>query len=117
MDPSRGGPFFSIIQINKELKKKKIKSDIIDLKNSSFFDILFKIYSSDLIHLFGGWNFFYILIFMISKLLKKKIINHTLGLYEPWSLSQKKWKKKIALFFYQKKILKSCDLIHCASVQ
>jgi glycosyltransferase involved in cell wall biosynthesis len=47
--------------------------------------------------------------------MKKKVVIHPLGFYEPWSLEQKKIKKKLAWFFYQKKILKKADLIHCAS--
>ena len=38
-----------------------------------------------------------------------------MGLYEPWSLSQKKIKKKIAWHLYQKYILKKSDLIICSS--
>ena len=38
-----------------------------------------------------------------------------MGIFEPWSLEQKKFKKKLALFFYQKKILNMCDTIHATS--
>jgi glycosyltransferase involved in cell wall biosynthesis len=54
---------------------------------------------------------------MLAVLLKKKIIIQPLGFYEPWSLQQKKIKKSLAWFIYQKKILQLCDLIHCASYQ
>ena len=52
---------------------------------------------------------------MLALKLDKKIIVHPMGFYEPWSFSQKKIKKKIALHLYQKKILLKADLIHCAS--
>jgi glycosyltransferase involved in cell wall biosynthesis len=51
----------------------------------------------------------------LASKLKKKIIIHPLGYYEPWSLEQKKIKKIIAWNLYQKKILSNSDLIHCAS--
>ena len=54
-------------------------------------------------------------LFLQTKLNKKKIIISTLGALEPWSLEQKKLKKKIAWFFYQKKILDNCDYIHATS--
>ena len=38
-----------------------------------------------------------------------------MGTFEPWSLSQKKFKKLTALYIYQKKILEKTDLIHCTS--
>jgi len=47
--------------------------------------------------------------------MRKKVIIHPLGFYEPWSLNEKKLKKKLALMLYQKNILRKADLIHCAS--
>lgn len=38
-----------------------------------------------------------------------------MGIFEDWSLEQKKIKKKLALKFYQKKILDKCDIIHATS--
>ena len=120
MNPARGGPYFLVNQLHSELQKKKINCSIVSFSKLPFLDFLeiaIKIHNSNLVHLFGGWNFFHIFIFVVSKILNKKLIIHPLGFYEPWSLNQKKLKKKIAFFFYQKKILKSCDLIHCASIQ
>ena len=38
-----------------------------------------------------------------------------LGALEPWSMSQKKLKKNLAFWLYQKRILNSCDAIHATS--
>ena len=38
-----------------------------------------------------------------------------MGIFEPWALDQKKFKKKLALIFYQKKILDMCHIIHATS--
>jgi glycosyltransferase involved in cell wall biosynthesis len=34
---------------------------------------------------------------------------------EPWALSQKKWKKRIAWFLYQRRLLMQCRLVHATS--
>ena len=71
--------------------------------------------NSDFVHIFGGWTVFYIKLNLLAIKLKKKIIIHPMGFYEPWSLSQKRLKKMLAWNFYQKKLLLNADLIHCAS--
>ena len=71
--------------------------------------------NSDVIHFFGGWNIFYIKLNLLALRLKKKIIIHPLGFYEPWSLNQKKIKKLFAWNLYQKQLLLRANLIHCAS--
>jgi glycosyltransferase involved in cell wall biosynthesis len=71
--------------------------------------------SRDLFHLFGIWDPFHIQLFLRAKLNKKKIIISTLGALEPWSLEQKRLKKKLAWHLYQKKILNNCDYIHATS--
>ena len=38
-----------------------------------------------------------------------------MGTFEHWSLSQKKLKKLMAMYVYQKKILENTDVIHCTS--
>lgn len=117
---SRGGPFFLISQLKNHLLKNKISCEIVEWGRFPFHNSLkniSKIHSCNIVHLFGAWNFFHIFIFFLSKLLKKKIIITPLGFFEPWSLNQKKIKKKIALHLYQKFILKYADLILCASNQ
>ena len=77
---------------------------------------LFKIIKRfDIVHFFGCWSPALIKSFLISKLLKKKFIITPMGALEPWSLNEKKIKKKIALILYQKKILANSDVVHCTS--
>ena len=71
--------------------------------------------SIDLLHCFGIWTPDHIKVFYSAKKLKKKIIISPLGALEPWSMLQKKYKKKLAWFIYQKKILEDCDHIHATS--
>ena len=117
---SRGGPFFLINQLKDYLLKNNLSCEIVEYGRFPFHNLIInlsKIYSCNIVHLFGAWNFFHILIFFFSKILKKKIIITPLGFFEPWSLNQKKIKKKIALNLYQIFFLRNADLILCASNQ
>lgn len=113
-----GGQFSSLNQIASQLKKNKIKYLILH-KQSKILNnryLLQKTLSNyDIFHFFGGWTIFYVKLSLLALKLNKKIIVHPMGFFEPWSLSQKKIKKKIAWHLYQEKILLKADLIHCAS--
>jgi glycosyltransferase involved in cell wall biosynthesis len=112
--PEIGGPYSILKETVKHLSKKKIDIKLIYIKKkkSSLINIIKKL---DICHFYGGWTYFHIKSVIIALKLKKKIIIHPLGFYEPWSLGQKKIKKFIAWHIYQKKILKIANMIHCAS--
>jgi glycosyltransferase involved in cell wall biosynthesis len=115
--PDIGGTYSVVRETISALSKHQIKISIItssykDKNKQSYTNIIKKL---DICHFYGGWSFFHFKYFLLSLKLKKKIIIHPLGFYEPWSLCQKKIKKKIAWFFYQKKILQKANLVHCAS--
>jgi hypothetical protein len=112
-----GGPSVILKETKQALQKKGINISIIskDHIKKKFFLLKSKIEKFDICHLYGGWTAFHVKTFLIALSLKKKIIRHPLGFYEPWSLNQNKLKKKIAWKIYQSKILMSADLIHCAS--
>jgi len=111
--PELGGTYTVIKGIFDELSKK------IDLKvydeRKNIFSLIKIIKKSDICHFFGSWDLFHVFFTNVAFLMKKKVIIHPLGFYEPWSLNEKKLKKKLALKLYQKRILQKADLIHCAS--
>lgn len=112
-----GGPSEILKETRQAIKKKGFKVAIIskdNLKNKNF-KLINQINKFDICHLYGGWTLFHVQTYLIALALKKKIVIHPLGFYEPWSLRQKKLKKKIALKVYQSKILMKSNLIHCAS--
>ena len=116
--PSYGGQYTSVKGVIDICKLKKIKCTVIHSKSKLYFDkkkLIKTFLNSDFVHIFGGWTVFYIKLNLLAIKLKKKIIIHPMGFYEPWSLSQKRLKKMLAWNFYQKKLLLNADLIHCAS--
>jgi glycosyltransferase involved in cell wall biosynthesis len=117
--PEIGGPYNVISStVEQILKNSKIKTRLLvnyNGKSKSNANIIETIKNFDVVHYLGGWDFFHIKVSIICFLFKKKLIITPMGIYEPWSLNQKKLKKKLALFFYQKKILNKCDAIHTTS--
>ena len=117
-EPSYGGQFTAVNNIANICKFKNLKYNIIHKKSKIFENKKFlekTIISSDIIHIFGGWTLFYFRIHKLAIKFKKKIIIHTMGLFEPKSFEQKTIKKKLAWSLYQEKILLESDLLHCGS--
>lgn len=116
--PEFGGQYSSVKWVYDQCRINKIKCEIIHSKKKNYKDknLLIKIINNcDIIHLFGGWTPFYIKLNYIALKFKKKIIIHTMGFFEEYSLSQKRIKKFIALKIFQERFLKKANLIHCAS--
>ena len=65
----------------------------------------------DLIQLQSMWAKSYHQVALIARKLNIPYIITPRGMLEPWSLSQKKWKKKLALMLYQKKDLQKAACI------
>jgi len=98
----------SIIPIKKKLKTTGLKIYIFKKIN---FKTIKNIFNCKIVHIHGCWSFSNLICFIISKFLKKKLIFSPHGMLDPVPLSIKKLKKKIALFLYQKNILKLSDYI------
>lgn len=114
-----GGSHRAFIETVRAVYNKNVDIKIIYLKNDVIKNniSLSKIYIDiDIIHFFGGWDYFSVKLILNAFYKKIKVVISPMGLYEPWSLSQKKIKKKIAWYLYQKYILKKSDLIICSSL-
>jgi len=117
--PGYGGPYTAISQTAYHLYLKGIDFKcIFERSNYENYKLDYKeIFKEiDVVHLFGIWTPWHLRAFYAAKKLNKKIIISPLGATEPWSMSQKKIKKKIAWFLYQKAILQKVDHIHATSL-
>ena len=113
-----GGSYEAIGSTAYNLQKNGMQVKFINFFNGEAYkDINVKkvLENIDIVHYFGAWTWPHYFFTKKCFSLKKKIIITPMGTFEPWSLSQKKFKKKLALFFYQKSILKKADIIHCTS--
>ena len=117
--PELGGSFKAITDTYKILSKNpQFKSRIVIHNNGKFkkkLNLIFFIKNFDIIHYFGGWSYFHIKVLFLSFIFKKKTIITPMGIFEKWSLSQKKIKKFLGLQVYQKFILNKANVIHATS--
>lgn len=89
-----------------DLSLRKIKSI-----KKNFQEIIDQI-KPDIIHINVIWMLQCYVIHSVARLNKIKVVLSPHGMTEPWILNRNKIKKKIALFLYQKRSLKSADRIH-----
>ncbi len=99
---------FGIFRVINALKKKqgnnlriKLSNNILDIFN----------FNPQVIHIHGCWQPKLLLIFLIGKIISKKIVISPHGMIDPLSFNQKKTKKKLAWFLYQKHIFNFSNLI------
>lgn len=105
----------SNVLTNLEEYFKKEGFKVINVNYLSF-SILNKVSKSNMIHIHGCWSFIHLIIFVIGKLYNKKIFMSPHGMLDPYSINNKKIRKFIAWYIYQKLILKNCDAIIVNSV-
>ncbi len=113
-----GGPYSAITKEIEYLNSRNITNKLIFKTTNHYkynLDLNYIIKDFDIVHIYGIWKPFLIKVFFTAKKLKKKIILSPIGALEPWSMSQKKLKKKIAWYVYQKQILNNADIIHATS--
>ena len=113
-----GGPHKAISDKIRFLNYYKIENKLIYSKNNYFsfnIDIENIVKDYDIVHIYGSWRPFLIKVFYTAKKLNKKVVISPIGTLYPWSLNQKKIKKKLALFFYQRKVLNLADVVHATS--
>tara|TARA_Y100000590_G_scaffold121660_3_gene139299 strand:- start:2985 stop:4004 length:1020 start_codon:yes stop_codon:yes gene_type:complete len=111
---SKNNNFYGINEIINNLIKKINNKKNIKVENVSlnkFFKISNKIKNSNLVHIHGCWSLIHIIVFIYSKIYKKKIFFSPHGMLMPKALEIKSLKKKIALFLYQKNIIKNCNKV------
>ncbi|MCZ4294805.1 glycosyltransferase [Vibrio sinaloensis] len=71
----------------------------------------------DVVHIHGIWTPFELFCFLVGKIRKKKVVVSPHGALEPWAFNSKGFKKKLAWYLYQKKVLVSSDLLIVNSCQ
>jgi glycosyltransferase involved in cell wall biosynthesis len=136
IDKSVGGPARSVPQTCAELASLGIhiklltqnSANKVPITETDRFIVAFKnlwglfLYGSrlksseiDLIHLQHIWNPYIQIMAFWAQQKKIPYIITPRGMLEPWILARNPWKKKIALFLYQKKAIKRASYLHATS--
>ena len=99
---------FGVSKVVNDIKKKQNNKINIKLSNNVL-DILN--FNPQVIHIHGCWQPKLLIIFLIAKIISKKVVISPHGMIDPFSFNQKKIKKTIAWFLYQRYIFHYSNLI------
>lgn len=87
------------------------KLHVLDVFNSKDIEAFIRKEKFDIVQLQSMWDLRYYKVAQICRKLHIPYIETPRGMLEPWSLAQKKWKKRLALWLYQMN-----DLNHAACI-
>lgn len=127
IDPKSGGPTRSVKGICRALAKAGEDVTLWVLGGNHEFDnpcgakVVYgetiDVRYFDLVHLQGLWS---PKLHRIAKACRKAGVKYVIsprGMLDPWALSVKKWKKRLAMFLYQKRDLKGAAAFHVTTMQ
>ncbi len=99
---------FGISKVIEQLKKRFKKFNEVEYSNNLFNFILIK---PDILHIHGCWKIRLLIFFLLAKLFGIKIVISPHGMIDPLSFAQKKTKKNLAWFIYQRYIFIFSNLV------
>ena len=71
--------------------------------------------SPEIIHVHGLWRYESHIACVIARKRKIPYVIAPRGMLKPWALNQKKWKKKLAMFLYQRRDIKKAAVLHATA--
>ena len=125
IDPKSGGPTRSVKGLCRALDNAGIDVTLLVLHGNDKFEnqggikVVYgkqiDIGSFELIHLHGIWDWHLHKIAAECRKSNKPYLYSPRGMLDPWALGVKKWKKRLALFLYQRKDLKGASAFHATA--
>ena len=122
INPTSGGPTRSVKGLCRALSQNGVAVTVLVLNGNDVFDnpcgvdLLYgtmpDLKGYDLVHLHGLWD---PALHKVARACCKAAIKYVIsprGMLDPWALSVKKWKKKIALWLYQRRDLRCATAFH-----
>lgn len=122
IDPRSGGPTRSVKGICRALAKSGMDVTLLVLCGRHKFDNpcgvkvvygkMAEVREYDLVHLQGLWSLKLHRVALACRRSGVRYVISPRGMLDPWALGVKKWKKRLALFLYQKRDLKQASAFH-----
>ena len=122
ISPTSGGPTRSVKGLCRALSRNGVAVTVLVLHGNDVFDnpcgvqtvygTMPDIERYDVVHLHGLWD---MALHKVARACCKASIKYVIsprGMLDPWALGVKKWKKKIALWLYQRKDLRCAAAFH-----
>lgn len=125
ISPKSGGPTRSVKGLCRALSQSGVDVTVLVLHGNDVFDnpcgvktlygVVPDVKSYDLVHLHGLWDPAIHRVAKACRMASVKYVISPRGMLDPWALSVKKWKKKIALWLYQRRDLRVAAAFHATA--
>jgi glycosyltransferase involved in cell wall biosynthesis len=122
INPQSGGPTRSVKGLCRALSRAGVEVSLLVLRGNDPFENpsgvnvlrgdIPDISDYDLVHLHGLWNLGLHRVVKLCRRCKTPYVISPRGMLDPWALSVKKWKKKVAMCLYQRKDLQNAAAFH-----
>ena len=122
IDPNSGGPTRSVKGLCRALSQNGVAVTVLILHGNDVFDnpcgvetlygTMPEVKNYDVVHLHGLWD---PALHKVAKACRKASVRYVIsprGMLDPWALSVKSWKKRIAMALYQRGDLRSAAAFH-----
>ena len=125
INPSSGGPTRSVKGLCRALACAGIETTLLVLEGNSEFEnpcgvkVIYEtlpdVRAYDIVHLHGLWHPKLHAVVVACRKANVKYVFSPRGMLDPWALSVKKWKKKLALLVYQRADLRHAAMFHATA--
>lgn len=127
ISPASGGPTRSCKGLCRALSQVGVDTTLLVLRGHHEFDnpcgvkIVYGlenfdgVESYDLVHLQGLWDRQLHKVVCLCRDVKKPYVISVRGMLDPWALSVKKWKKRVAMLIYQRRDLNNAAAFHATA--
>lgn len=122
ISPTSGGPTRSVKGLCRALSLNGVAVTVLVLHGNDVFDnpcgvetlygVVPDVKRYDVVHLHGLWDPALHTVAKACRSASEKYVISPRGMLDPWALSVKKWKKKVALWLYQRKDLRCAAAFH-----
>ncbi|HKP62004.1 MAG TPA: glycosyltransferase [Polyangiales bacterium] len=120
LHPNAGGPAYALVAIGEHLRGAGIHTLFWTASGKTYGAggsgaSFWRAGGADLIHNFGVWRPFNQWVSGVARVARRPLVVCPMGMLEPWPLTQKALKKKLALTLYQRAMLDGAQALHASS--
>lgn len=120
LHPHVGGPAYSVACIGRGLLAEGVDARFVTRDRRVHNAVgaqapLWPTASADIVHNFGIWTPFNHLVSRWSRTFRRPVVECPMGMLEPWALSHKPLKKRIAMALYQRHALDRAAALHATA--
>jgi glycosyltransferase involved in cell wall biosynthesis len=121
LHPSVGGPAFSVTAVGTRLQSlgdtvAYWAADAARFKPDGRQGTPLWPWEVELVHAFGAWRPFMHAVCASALVSRRPLVFSPIGMFEPWAMEQKRWKKRLALSLYQRRDVARARAVHVTAI-